>query len=213
MKMNPLRELVTTKTPNRLSTGPLHLMILPAGILLFIFSYLPMFGIIIAFQDFDIFLGLKAFWKSEWVGLDNYTRLIAMKDPVKVVINTFIISFWKITGGFLVPVIVAILLNEIKFSPFKRTVQTIMYMPHFLSWVIMAGIVKQILFLDGIVNEFIVSLLNIDPIPFLQSILNAGFDQIFNLSTAIGLFKSSVSLVFISLSYFLAYRFANYQIF
>lgn len=303
-----------TRSVLRLSTRPLHIMLFPAVILVFVYSYLPMLGNVIAFMKFDIYKGVAAFWKSEWVGLENYRELISMGDPVNVLINTVTISVFKIVAGLAVPIFVAILLNEVRRSSMKRSLQTIVYMPNFLSWVILAGILKQVLSSEGIINNLLM-VLGVEKIPFLQSndwfvptlvvtdvwknfgfntvvylaaitgidttyyeaaivdganrwkqtryitipgmaaiivltsvlalqgVLNAGFDQIFNLyspqvyetgdiidtfvyrlsfqsttpmydlATAVGLFKSFVSLFLISTSYWLAYKFANYQIF
>ena len=299
----------------RISTRPLHLMLLPGVILVFIYSYLPMAGLVMAFQKFDIYLGLEAFWKSPFVGLGNYTTLLKMGEPVRVLRNTVIIALLKLACGFFVPIIISLLLNEIRSKALKRSVQTIIYMPHFLSWVLLAGVIRQLFSMDGVVNTFITATLGRDGIPFLssndyfvpmliitniwkefgfgtivylaaitnadpavyeaaivdganrwkqtlhvtipamipiivlqlvlslQNVLNAGFDQIFNLynssvyktadiidtwvfrisfesktpmyslGSAVGLFKSVISLFFISSSYFLAYKYANYQIF
>lgn len=289
-------------------------MLLPAAIIVFIYSYLPMIGLVMAFQKFDIYLGLEAFWKSEWVGFGNYVTLWKMGDPLLVLRNTVVIAGLKLICGFLVPIIFALLLNEIRVSAVKRTIQTIIYMPHFLSWVLLAGVIRQLFAMDGVINNFLMSI-GMDAMPFLssneyfvplliytdiwknfgfstiiymaaiagvdpslyeaaivdganrwqqtihvtlpgmvsiivlqlvlslQNVLNAGFDQIFNLynpsvykssdiidtwvyrisfesttpmyslGAAVGLFKSVVSLFFIAMSYYLAHRFAGYEIF
>ena len=153
----------------RISTKPLHLMLLPGVILLFIYSYLPMAGVVMAFQKFDIYLGLAAFWKSKWVGLDNYITLIKMGDPVLVLRNTVVIALLKLACGFLVPIIVALMLNEIHKSAVKRTVQTIIYLPYFLSWVLLAGVMRQLLSMDGVLNIFLINSLGMNAIPFLSS--------------------------------------------
>ncbi|MFB5678877.1 ABC transporter permease [Paenibacillus terreus] len=294
----------------RLSQWPLHLMILPALLLTIVYSYGPMLGSVIAFQDFNPALGI---FKSPWYGLENFRYVMNLPDSFQVVWNTLIIAVLKLVVGLIVPIAVALLLNEVRKELFKRSVQTIIYLPHFLSWVILGGVLIDILSPShGIVNDFL-RWLGIEPIYFLGSnewfrsvlvisdvwkefgfntivylaaltsinpalyeaavidgagrwkqtfyvtlpgmapiiiltatlalgqVLNAGFDQVFNLyspqvyetgdiidtfvyrigivdaqygvATAVGLFKSVVSLTLLSVAYFLAYRFANYRIF
>ncbi len=289
---------------------PLHLMLLPSFLIVLVYSYVPMFGLIIAFQKY---VPARGFFGSKWVGLDNFRYLFQLPDTWEVIGNTVFIAFMKIIVGLIIPITVALLLNEIKKTWFKRSSQTLIYLPHFLSWTILGGILIDILSPKiGIVNQLI-GLLGIDPIYFLGNnswfpyvivisnewkefgfstiiylaaltginpslyeaaiidganrlrqtwhitlpgirpivvllatlslgqILNAGFEQIFNLyspqvydsgdiidtmvyrmglqsaqyslATTIGLVKSAVSLVFISVAYFLAYRLANYRIF
>ncbi|MEK0316483.1 ABC transporter permease [Cohnella sp. 56] len=301
---------VTKRQSSRKSKLPLHLMLLPAVILTLIFAYLPMAGIVIAFQNYKPWLGIR---HSEWVGFDNFNYLFDYPDSRQVILNTLVIAGMKIVVGMIVPITFALLLNEVRKSAFKRTVQTLVYLPHFLSWVILGGILIDMLSPTGIVNHVLVQLFGIKPVFFLGNgnwfrftvitsdvwkefgfativylaslaginpalyeaaeldgasrwkqtlhvtipgilpiiivvgtlalgnILNGGFDQIFNLynplvyhkgdivdtfvyrfgleqgqlsfATAVGLFKSAVSMVVIVISYFLAYRFANYRIF
>ena len=285
-------------------------MLIPGLILILIFNYLPIFGIVIAFQDFNPIIG---FSKMRWNGLENFRYIISLPDFMPALRNTVIISVMKIIAGLTVPVLAALLLNEVRHMLFKRSVQTIIYMPHFFSWVILGGIIIDVLSpSQGIVNN-ILGVFGVDPIPFLSSndwfryimvitdqwkefgfgtivylaaltaidpglyeaaivdgagrwrqtwhvtlpgirpivilmatlslgnILNGGFDQIFNLynplvyetgdildtllyrigieeaqysvAAAIGLVKSIVSFILISLGYYLAYRFADYRIF
>ncbi|MCM8900064.1 ABC transporter permease subunit [Caldicoprobacter algeriensis] len=296
-----------------MDTRSLHLMLVPALIILFIYSYLPMIGIVIAFQDFNVGLGIRAFWQSDWVGLAHFRRLFSSPDFTRAFTNTLVIAVGKIILNFITPIIVALLVNEVRVNWLKRGIQTIIYFPHFLSWVIMAGVIKEVLAPDGMLNGMLGALFGIEPIfwlgdkrlfPWLMivtetlkefgfgtviylaaitgidptlyeaaivdganrfkqtihvtipgmlpiivlslvlslgSILNAGFDQIFNLysvpvyetgdiidtlvyrismqggqydfGTAVGLFKSVISMFLISLSYWLAYKFANYEVF
>jgi len=294
---------------------PLHAMILPSFILAIIFSYIPMVGIVIAFQKFTRIRGngLMGFFNSKWVGFDNFTYIFMLPDTVQAIKNTVIIASLKICTGLIVPIIIALLLNEIRNALIKRGIQTLIYLPHFLSWIILGGILIDILSPEtGIVNQLL-GYLGVEPIFFLGSnhwfrpvlivsdiwkefgfstivylaaitsvspilyeaalidgatrwqqtrhitlpvilpivilmltlslgnVLNAGFDQIFTLynatvyetgdvldtlvyrtgvvnaqysvATAIGLFKSVVSLLLISISYWLAYRLSNYRIF
>jgi len=290
---------------------PLHLMIFPAVVVVFIYSYLPMAGTYIAFQDFNPAVGL--FKPQPWVGFDNFKFVYHLPGSMQVLVNTIYISFLKIVGMIIVPVSFSLLINEIGRKYFKRTIQSLIYLPHFLSWIILSGILIDILSpSEGIVNEmlgmvgiksifflgdkfwfpitmvitdiwknfgfgtivYLAALTSIDPALYeaatvdgagrmkqtfhitlpgvmpiivlmtvisIGNILNAGFDQIFNLyspqvyqtgdivdtfvyrlgmqeaqysaATAVGLFKSVVSLIFVSVSYLLADKLANYRVF
>lgn len=110
---------------------PLHLMLLPGLAIILIFSYVPMAGLIIAFQDFIPSKGM--FGDQEWVGLKNFEYVFHLPGFGQAMKNTVIIAFWKIILGLVVPVIFALLLNEVRFIKFKKTVQTIVYLPYFLS--------------------------------------------------------------------------------
>lgn len=286
-----------------------HLMLLPGMVFLILFSLIPMFGAVIAFQNF--IPGIPIF-KQEWIGLDNFKFMIQIPDSRIVFLNTIIIASMKIVAGLIVPVTFALILNEVRTRWFKRWVQTVVYLPHFISWVILSGILTTMLSLDGIFNR-ILSQFGMDPILFLANnswfryiivgsdvwkefgfsaivylaalaginpslyeaaeidgagrlsklrhitlpgimptiillstlslgnILNAGFDQVFNLynplvyssgdiidtyvyrvglvnfqyglATSVGLLKSVVAILLIALSYKLASKFANYRIF
>ncbi len=287
---------------------PCHLMLMPGIITVFIFCYIPLYGLIMAFQRYNPALGFR----SPWVGLDNFKYLFSQPNFVRTIWNTFYIAVFKIIGGIVVPVIFALLLNEIGNKLVKRVFQTLVYIPHFLSWVILAGVLMDILATDGLLNQclgmlgmepinflgdpsvfpwtiiisdiwksfgfgtvvYLAALTSIDPglyeaalmdgagrwkqtlyitLPMLMptivlmtilslgNILNAGFDQVYNLyspivyssgdiidtyvyrlgveqaqyavGTAVGLFKSLVSGILICLSYFLADRFAGYRVF
>ncbi|MDQ0884973.1 putative aldouronate transport system permease protein [Paenibacillus sp. V4I9] len=286
-----------------------HLMILPGIVLLIIFHLVPMFGIAIAFQDFKIGLGI---WDSPWIGFENFTYMFQLRDSKVIFFNTVFIAVCKIIAHLIIPLTFAILLNEIRFRIFKRWVQTVVYLPHFISWVILAGVVMDMLSLDGIINNMLKAL-GFEPIMFMAknslfpgivvstdiwkefgfaaiiylaalaginpslyeaaemdgaarlkqlyyitlpslvptvillatlsigNILNAGFDQIFNLynplvyesgdiidtyvyrvglvqaqyglATAVGLLKSAIGFILIFISYRVAYTYANYRIF
>jgi len=289
---------------------PLHLMIWPGLAFVLLFCYGPMVGLVIAFQDFVPTNGL---FGSEYVGLKHFQYMYSLPQTMDVIRNTVFISVMKIVAGLLAPIATALLLNEVRRELFKRTVQTIIYLPHFLSWVILSGILIEVLSpTSGIVNRLLASI-GVEPIFFLGdqswfpfvmvgtdvwkefgfgtivylaaltsinpalyeaavidganrwqqtlnitlpgmmpiivlmltlslgNVLNAGFDQIFNLynpsvyatgdildtyvyrlafvnaqfsvATAVGFFKSVISFTLISISYWLAYRFANYRIF
>lgn len=292
-------------------TDQLHysLMILPGFVWLILFSIVPMVGIVMAFQDYNPGLG---YWKSDWVGLDNFRYLFSMSDAWQVMTNTVVIAVSKMILNLLVPLTFAILLNEIKNTKYKKVVQTIVYLPHFLSWVILASIIINIFGYNGVINTisglfghdarvwmqdssifrqlvvgtdvwkefgynaviYLAALTGINPnlyeaaaidgagrwksiwhitlpglIPTivllgvlgLGSVLNAGFDQVFNLynklvystgdildtwvyrmglidlqfslATTAGLLKSAVSFILIVFSYITAYKVAHYKVF
>ncbi|GMK42394.1 sugar ABC transporter permease [Paenibacillus sp. CCS19] len=286
-----------------------YIMLIPGLIWLALFNLYPMYGVLTAFKEFNPGVGI---WKSPWVGMENFQYMFELDDSKIVFRNTVLIAFAKMVGNLVVPFVFALMLNEVKNRLLTRTVQTIVYLPHFLSWVIVAGMMLDIFSYSGPVNQ-VLSGLGLEPIMFfgnahifpalvvgsdvwkefgfnaiiffsaltainpemyeaaavdgasqwkrlikitipsiipvaallatlsLGSILNAGFDQIFNmynpsvystgdivdtwvyraglidfqygLATAVGLLKSVVGLVLITISYTLAYRFANYRIF
>ena len=286
----------------------LHMMLIPGLTILVIFAYYPLYGLVMAFQQYNPALGFN----SPWVGLDNFRFLFTQPGFVRTIWNTLFIASGKIIGGIIVPVFFALLLNEIRVISIKRAFQTLIYIPFFLSWVILAGILTDLLSLDGFVNQlmrmvglpprpflmdprafpwvliisdiwrsfgfgtvvYLAALTAIDPglyeaaiidgakrwkqtiyitLPMLKpiiilmsvlslgNILNAGFDQVYNLyspvvfstgdiidtyiyrlgiiqaqfsvGAAVGIFRSIISGVLIALSYFLADRLAGYRIF
>lgn len=290
---------------------PLHLMLVPGIIFTLIFCYTPIAGMVIAFQKFIPARGL--FGDQKWIGFDNFTYLFNMPGAMSALRNTVVIAFFKIVLGLAVPVTVAILLNEVRSSKFRKTVQTAIYLPYFLSWVVLGGVMIDILSpSEGVVNQLL-NAIGIKPIFFLGSnkwfqptiimtdiwkgfgfgtvvylaaitgidpslyeaatsdganrfqkiwhvtlpgirmivvlmcvlslgnVLNAGFDQVLNLyspqvyetgdiidtfiyriglidaqfgpATAMGAFKSLVSCLFISISYYVGYKFFDYRIF
>lgn len=286
------------------------IMMAPGFVWLVLFSIVPMFGIVMAFQDFDPTLGL---FRSDWVGWENFRYMFAMKDVRQVFVNTIVIAVCKMLGNLLIPLAFALMLNGLAFKKLVRPIQTVTYLPYFLSWVILAGVVLNVFGYTGPVNRmlsgafgsqpvlffgrpdlfrqlvvgtdvwknfgynaviYFAALTGIDPalheaatidgagrfqrlryitlpgirstvvllaILSLGSVLNAGFDQIFNLynplvystgdiidtwvyraglqnlqfslATAVGLLKSVVSFILIVASYYLADRFAGYKIF
>jgi putative aldouronate transport system permease protein len=285
-----------------------HVMLIPGVAAVFVFSYMPLYGIIIAFEKYNPALGFG----SPWVGWENFRFLFGQPIFVRTIWNTFFIALFKIIGGIVVPVIVSLLLNEIRSTLLKKMFQTLVYLPYFLSWVIMAGIFIDILGADGIANQFLAAIglrpvsflgdpkifpwtmivtdiwkgfgfgtvvylaaiTNIDPLLYeaaimdgalrwkqtiyitlpmmapiialmsilsLGNVLNAGFDQIYNLyspvvyasgdiidtymyrlgiqqaqfstGAAVGLFKSLISGVLIAASQYIARRFAGYRVF
>lgn len=152
----------------RLRRGTLdyHLMLLPGIVLLVLFGLVPMFGLVLAFQDFQPELGV---FGSPWVGLDNFTSFLFVDPEIgQIFLNTVIIAVSEILLGLLVPLAFALLLNEVRVAWYKSTAQTIVYLPHFLSWVILGGIFLQIFSLGGIVNQ-VLHLFGAQPIFFMQS--------------------------------------------
>lgn len=119
----------------------LYLLMAPGLLYFILFRYLPMFGLVIAFKDYNIFKGI---WASDWVGLENFRELIRSRDFWNVMKNTLRISFTKILISFPIPILLAILLNEIRQVRFRKVIQTCIYLPHFLSWVVIGGIMLNL---------------------------------------------------------------------
>lgn len=142
-----------------------HLMLLPGMIFLLLFNFIPMIGTVMAFQNF---VPAKGILNSDWIGLDNFKFIFGWRDSRQIFINTIIISFGKILLGILVPVMFSLLLNEITHLRLKKTVQTIVYLPHFLSWVVFAAIVQMLFSYEGPINNLI-SLFGSEPVMFLGS--------------------------------------------
>ncbi|MDF2814872.1 MAG: protein lplB [Paenibacillus sp.] len=146
-------------------TWPFHLMLLPAVILALLFHYLPMFGVVIAFQDYKPYLGISG---SDWVGLKHFRLMFDRADSLQVIWNTLLIASMKIILMIIVPVVFALMLNEVRKMAFKRLVQTLVYLPHFLSWVILGAILVDLLSPQGgLVNRVLVDWFGISPVFFL----------------------------------------------
>jgi putative aldouronate transport system permease protein len=145
----------------------IQMMVLPALLLIIVFSYIPMYGVLMAFQDYSIF---KGFFASEWVGLKHFDMFFNSPEFFEVMRNTIIISLLKFFIGFPAPIALALMLNEVKNMMFKRLVQTVSYLPHFMSWVIVAGLIMSMLSTDnGSVNILLEKMNFIDePINFLS---------------------------------------------
>nr|WP_235549749.1 ABC transporter permease subunit [Paenibacillus sp. Soil766] len=142
----------------------LYLISLPGIVYFIVFKYVPLLGSVIAFQDYNIFNG---FTGSEWVGFEHFTRMFAHYDFLNILKNTVLIGVYDLLLGFPAPIILALLLNELRLVLYKRVLQTIVYMPHFLSWVIVSGIAIGILSPStGAVNHFI-TWLGFEPIYFM----------------------------------------------
>ncbi len=153
------------------SNGTLYLLLLPGLLFLIIYKFLPLYGITIAFKDYNIFAGsdpMEAIRLSPWVGLEHFERLFASKDFIKVLTNTLLINSYKIIFLFPLPIIAAIMLNEIKNRTFKKTAQTFIYIPYFFSWVVVFGIFYSFLGNYGMVNQ-ILAYIGIKPISFFSN--------------------------------------------
>lgn len=124
----------------------IYIMIAPGILFFLVFSYFPLYGLLLAFKDFKFNLGI---WGSPWAGFEHFGMLFKDPDFWVAFKNTIIISLGKIAFGFPVPIILALLLNELRFKVFKNTVQSFLYLPYFLSWVIMAGIILNLLSITG----------------------------------------------------------------
>lgn len=144
---------------------PLLLMFAPGLVFFILFKYIPMLGIVIAFKDYNFADGILG---SPWVGLKNYEFLFNNPRTVEIIRNTFVLSALNVFVGFPFPIILAILLNEVRKSWFKRGVQTLLYLPHFLNWVIVGGLAIMVFAIEtGVVNQFLTKITGGEPYPFL----------------------------------------------
>ncbi|RXZ82984.1 sugar ABC transporter permease [Paenibacillaceae bacterium] len=146
---------------------PLILMFLPVVAFFIIFRYIPMLGNIIAFKQYNLVEGVLG---SPWVGLDNFRMMFQNPQTLQIIRNTFILSLSSIVLGFPFPILVAVLLNEVRKMWLKKTVQTLLYLPHFFSWVIVGGLVITLFGTQaGVVNNWIVALGG-EPVSFLYQV-------------------------------------------
>jgi putative aldouronate transport system permease protein len=130
-----------------------------------VFKYVPMYGAAIAFQDYSIFQGVTG---SEWVGFENFRQLFAMSQFYQAVRNTLLLNLLDLLFSFPAPIVLALLLHELRVFWYKKLAQTILYLPHFISWIIIGGLVYQMFATNGgLVNNVVVSL-GMNPIPFLS---------------------------------------------
>jgi putative aldouronate transport system permease protein len=142
----------------------LYLLSVPGILYFFLFKYVPLFGSIIAFQNYNIFKGITG---SDWVGLEHFQKMFSHYDFLRILNNTLLLGLYDLVIAFPVPILLAILLNEVRMIVFKRLLQTIVYMPHFLSWVVISGIFMGIFSMDaGVVNKAL-GFLGMQPIYFL----------------------------------------------
>lgn len=144
----------------------LFLLALPGVIYFIIYRYVPMIGSVIAFQEYSPFLG---FLESKWVGLKHFRTIFSDAEVVRVLWNTLYLSFLQIVFAFPASIVISLMLNELRSQKMKRVVQSMIYLPHFLSWVIVVGIATVFLKSNGLVNKLMQLLFGMDSIPFLQS--------------------------------------------
>lgn len=144
---------------------PFYLMLLPGTLFTLVFSYFPLFGLVMAFQNF---VPLRGFQKSEWVGLQNFRNMLALPNFWNVIGNTLFISICKIILGLLVPLLVALQVNEVIHRRWKQAAKTIYFLPYFLSWAVVSGMLRSLFQYDGMVNDLLVRL-GMEPILFLGS--------------------------------------------
>lgn len=131
-----------------------HSMVIPGILFMLVFTYIPMGGLIMAFQDF---VPAKGLFGSDFVGLKHFKYMFTLPDFSRIVRNTLVIALSKILIGMVIAIAFSILLNEIRIKIFKKTVQTIVYLPHFLSWVVLATVVTNLFNLDGLINSMVTS--------------------------------------------------------
>ncbi|MBQ3078509.1 MAG: sugar ABC transporter permease [Clostridia bacterium] len=138
-------------------------MLLPAVVFILLFSYFPLYGVIIAFQKYNP----TTSFSSTWIGFQNFATVFLLPGFTRAVVNTMFISFMKIVAGIVFPVMFALLLNEISIMWLKRSIQTLIYLPHFISWIILGGVFKEILSTDGGIVNTVLSRVGIRPVFFL----------------------------------------------
>lgn len=144
--------------------GALYLMLLPVVAFFIIFHYQPMYGAQIAFKDFSPGLGV---WDSPWVGFEHFLSFFKSRHFTRVVRNTLLINFKDLLFGFPAPILLALMINEVRSKYYKKTVQTISYLPHFVSQVVMCGLIFEFCSLDGLFNN-IRNIFGLESIAFLQ---------------------------------------------
>jgi putative aldouronate transport system permease protein len=146
-------------------TWMLYLMLVLPMAFFAMFRYRPMVNIVIAFKDYNIFQGV---WQSPWVGLKWFAQTFGSRDFYNALRNTLVLNILDLIMGFPAPIILAIILNELSFKAYKRVTQTVAYLPHFLSWIIISGIAAQLFAPSGGVINIMLGKLGIGPINFLM---------------------------------------------
>lgn len=141
-----------------------YLLVLPGLLYFIVYRYVPMLGSVIAFQDYSPFLGFSG---SEWVGLKHFAKIFEDAEVLRVLWNTLALSFLQIVFAFPAPILLALMLNEVRNKPYKSLIQSIVYLPHFLSWVIVVGIFTIFLRGSGLVNTILKVKFGLGPIDFL----------------------------------------------
>lgn len=168
--VKPLSPLSTRKSwlgqflRDCLTQRQLILLITPGLILVFIFNYIPMYGIIIAFEKYN---ATKGFFGSQWVGLKYFVDFFSNPMSWRIIKNTVLLGIYSLVWGFPAPIILALLIDQLALTRYKRVVQTISYFPHFISMVVIVGMIKQFFAISGIAND-LVRAIGMQPIPFLS---------------------------------------------
>ncbi|ARK29538.1 putative multiple-sugar transport system permease YteP [Halalkalibacter krulwichiae] len=144
----------------------LYLMIAPGLLYFFVYKYIPMYGLIIAFQDYKPYLGITG---SEWVGFQHFERLFTSPEFWMIFRNTLVLFALQILVFFPIPIIIALMLNEVRNQMFKKSVQTLIYIPHFMSWVVIVSISFVMLTLDGGIINSVIEALGFQKINFLMN--------------------------------------------
>lgn len=129
-----------------------YLMALPVVVYYVLFHYIPMGGLLIAFQDYNL---VKGIWGSEWIGFQNFIDFFNSYEFMRLLKNTLSLSFELILFTFPAPLILALLINEVRWNPFKKLVQTVSYLPHFISLVVICGLIVNFTASDGILNQIL----------------------------------------------------------
>ncbi|WP_256975900.1 sugar ABC transporter permease [Paenibacillus sp. MY03] len=143
----------------------LYLFLLPALVFYLVFKYSPLYGELIAFKDFQI---MKGIWNSPWVGLKHFNDLLSSQDFWQVFRNTMLLNVYKLVFVFPAPIILALMLNEVRFNGFKRLIQNLLYLPHFISWVVLGGVIVAVLSPStGIINTLLEKGFGIEPVYFM----------------------------------------------
>lgn len=142
----------------------LYILIIPCLIYFFVFNYIPMYGIIIAFKDFNFAKGILG---SKWIGLENFKYMFGLSDFYQVFWNSLYLSFLRLVFGFPFPILLALLLNEMRSEIYKKIIQTVIYLPHFISWVIIGGILANFLSPTWGTVNIIIKSMGYEPIYFL----------------------------------------------
>ena len=161
---NPLQKTSSTIINEMLRKKEYYVFIIPGIIYFIVIRYFPVYFIQVAFRNYKV---TKAVSDSAWVGLKYFRQLFESPDFLLAVKNTLVINFYLILFGFPAPIILAVMLNEVKSMPFKKVTQTIVYLPHFISWIVIGGILRSFLSVQGgLVNELL-GMVGIDPVGFL----------------------------------------------
>jgi putative aldouronate transport system permease protein len=145
----------------------LYLLLVPALIYYVIFKYTPMYGVIIAFKDFNFAKGILG---SDWIGFDNFKYLFGLNDFYKVFFNSLYLSFLRLLWGFPIPIFLALMLNEMRGLKYKKILQTVVYLPHFISWVVLGGIIISFLSPSWGVVNYLLKALGGEPIFFMAKV-------------------------------------------